>query len=108
MKYSWPGNIRELRNVIERAMIISSGTLKISLPESMPEISKCKEAEPFAMKELERSHILKILENTRWRISGKNGAAEILGMKRTTLNSKMKALNIRRPTFNSSYASSLS
>jgi formate hydrogenlyase transcriptional activator len=87
--YAWPGNIRELRNVIEHAMIISNKTLNVQLPASIPD-----DVEGVNLKEMERRHICSVLEKTGWRIAGKHGAAEILGLKRTTLMYKMKALGI--------------
>jgi transcriptional regulator with GAF, ATPase, and Fis domain len=93
MNYSWPGNVRELRNVIEHAMILSSGKiLNVEPPAYMP----MEQSGSSALQDIEYKHIVEVLERTNWRISGKNGAAEILGMKRTTLQSKMKALSIKR------------
>jgi formate hydrogenlyase transcriptional activator len=93
-QHSWPGNVRELRNVIEHAMILSSGrTLTIPLPKMGPPGGP----EPRNLKDLERRHILDVLEKTGWRLTGKGGASEILGMKRTTLQSRMKKLEIKRP-----------
>jgi transcriptional regulator with GAF, ATPase, and Fis domain len=94
-RYPWPGNARELRNVVEHAMITSrGGTLHIRLPHpASDEISTNANLE-----DVERSHILGVLEKTGWRVAGKGGAAEILGMKRTTLLSKMKKLGIKHPT----------
>jgi formate hydrogenlyase transcriptional activator len=94
MNYSWPGNIRELKNVIEHAMIMSSSsTLEIA-----PPIRKANELSgSYSLTDIERRHILEVLSSSGWRISGKNGAAEILGMKRTTLQSKIRALGIKRP-----------
>jgi DNA-binding NtrC family response regulator len=92
-QYSWPGNIRELKNTIERAVILCEGPhLTINEIESQPS--------PIADEKLEdvtRNHILRILKKTKWRAGGKNGAAEILGLKRTTLLTKMKKLNIKPP-----------
>jgi len=92
MNNSWPGNIRELKNVIEHAMIVSRKTLEI-LPSSL---ALRDEAESPVLEDIERRHILNILEKTNWRIAGKNGAAEILGIKRTTLYAMMKTLGISR------------
>ncbi|GJM14918.1 MAG: hypothetical protein DHS20C13_02450 [Thermodesulfobacteriota bacterium] len=94
INYPWPGNVRQLRNVIERAMIISSGPdLQIELPgiRSDNVISEIKE-----MQEVEKDHISYILNMTNWRIRGKSGAAEILGLKPTTLESRIKKLGIKR------------
>lgn len=94
IRHGWPGNIRELRNVIEHAMILSPGkTLDISLPET----SAQAQSGAASLKDMERRHILETLERTNWRISGRNGASELLGMKRTTLQSRIKVLGITRP-----------
>ncbi|RLB80911.1 MAG: Fis family transcriptional regulator [Deltaproteobacteria bacterium] len=93
-RYHWPGNVRELRNVIERAMITSKGrTLSVELPVTF----SGGIPSDLTLEESERRHILNVLENTGWRIRGRNGAAEILGLKPTTLYSKMKKLGIHRP-----------
>jgi formate hydrogenlyase transcriptional activator len=88
--YSWPGNIRELRNVIEQGVIISDGTLNVHLPRDSvdqgPSITTLQEAE--------HQHIIHVLERTGWRIKGRGGAAEILGLKPSTLYTKMKKLGI--------------
>jgi transcriptional regulator with GAF, ATPase, and Fis domain len=91
--YQWPGNIRELRNVIERAMILSNGP---SLFVDVPDISAVISTPLQTIAEIERNHIISVLDRTRWRVRGTNGAAEILGLKPTTLDSKMKKLLIRR------------
>ena len=92
-RHPWPGNVRELRNVIEHAMIVSRGTLTVNLPK--PGSSERPEARN--LEDMERSHILGVLEKTGWRVTGSGGAAEVLGLKRTTLQSKMKKLGIKRP-----------
>ncbi len=95
--YSWPGNVRELRNIIEYSMIISSGNmLNVSLPQKplVQNLETCR----FDLKSIEYDHILKVLNLCEWRVSGPKGAAEVLGVKRTTLQSKMKKLGIKRPT----------
>jgi len=93
-EYPWPGNIRELRNVIEHAVILSPGdVLDVRVP-------KTKNAEPsriLTRKEMEAQHILEVLERTGWRVKGPNGAAEKLGMKPTTLYSMMNRLGVSRP-----------
>ena len=92
--YSWPGNVRELRNQIERAMITSTGrSLKIELPT----IESGPQSPPLTLEEVERKHIYDVLERVHWRIRGKQGAAEILGVIPTTLHSRMKKLGISRP-----------
>jgi transcriptional regulator with GAF, ATPase, and Fis domain len=91
--YPWPGNVRELRNVIERAMILSRGsTLQIKLvhPALRPQTANT----PDTLEEAERYHILRALERCSWRIRGSNAAAELLGMKPTTLESRIKKLGL--------------
>jgi PAS domain S-box-containing protein len=93
--YSWPGNVRELRNVIEHAMIVSSGT---TLEVRRPALDVAERSEEARnLQEVERRHIFRALNETGWRVAGKNGAAEILGLKPTTLESRMKKLGIHRP-----------
>ncbi len=95
-RYHWPGNVRELRNVIERAMIVCTGpVLRIELPHSKPDGSQCS-ADATTLEDVERQHILSVVESTGWRIRGQGGAAEILGLKPTTLDSKMLKLGIKR------------
>ncbi|CCH53660.1 two component, sigma54 specific, transcriptional regulator, Fis family [Fibrisoma limi BUZ 3] len=102
MDYHWPGNIRELENVVERSLIISSGR-KLELGDwAGNALLRRKNVTPqktglITMEEAERNHILAVLEHTRWKVSGKNGAAEILGLIPTTLDSRMKKLGIQRP-----------
>ena len=91
----WRGNIRELRNVIEQSMIITNGpTLKVQIPKSQPQI----EHQSALLKDVERNHIHNILKKTGWRVRGIAGAAELLGLKPTTLEARMKKLGILRPT----------
>ena len=90
----WRGNIRELRNVIEQSMIVTNGsTLEVQLRG----IQAQNRDETILLKDVERNHILKILKQTGWRVRGKQGAAELLGLKPTTLESRMKKLQIVRP-----------
>ena len=97
MDYPWAGNVRELENVIERALIISKGN-KLNLGESLPKtFGVSKKQKITTMEENERAHILKALEFTTWRVSGEKGAAKLLGMNRTTLEARMKKLGIERP-----------
>jgi transcriptional regulator with GAF, ATPase, and Fis domain len=92
--YSWPGNVRELRNLIEHAMILSKGkTLDVQVPKH----ASSETDTASNLKDMERMHIAAVLKKTHWRVSGKRGAAEILGLKGSTLRSKMKKLGIRRP-----------
>jgi formate hydrogenlyase transcriptional activator len=116
--YSWPGNIRELENFIERAVLLSPGKeLRVpvselksgpiaagtsddsavsvassSLTPSVPVTSSIS-----TLEDAERQHILRALRQTEWRIAGPKGAAVVLGMKRTTLQARMRKLGIRRP-----------
>ena len=96
-RYSWPGNVRELKNVVERAMILSKGP---SLHIEIPGISKSRKPRSMmTLEEVEKRHITNVLETSGWRVRGKNGAAEILGLKPTTLDSRIKKLGIpRRPS----------
>jgi transcriptional regulator with GAF, ATPase, and Fis domain len=92
-QYAWPGNIRELRNVIERAVIMSrDNVLRMTLPEGndTPQLG-------ITLEEVERRHISHVLEHTGWRVKGRGGAAELLGLKPTTLQSRMRKLGIERP-----------
>ncbi len=97
MNYHWPGNVRELENVIERAVIISKGT-KLNLGDSLPKAMGVPKSEKITtLAESQRDQIFKALDATNWRVSGDKGAAKLLGMKRTTLEARMKKLNIQRP-----------
>jgi formate hydrogenlyase transcriptional activator len=93
-RYSWPGNVRELRNVIEHGMIVSTGN---TLALRLPRVDSLAEAKGSDLDSIERAHVLKILAGSGWRVGGGGGAAEILGLKRTTLLSLMKRLGIKRP-----------
>jgi formate hydrogenlyase transcriptional activator len=92
--YSWPGNVRELRNVIERALI-NSNSPQLHIPIHLNPRSESPDRKD--LREIERKHILSVLEKANWRIMGKGGAAEILDLKRTTLQAKMKKLGLTRP-----------
>jgi transcriptional regulator with GAF, ATPase, and Fis domain len=97
--YPWPGNVRELENVIERAVILSQGP-DLDLGDWLPKPASTNdpgEGVVPTMEELERRHVLQVLERTGWRVSGEKGAAKLLGLKPTTLESRMKKLNIARP-----------
>jgi formate hydrogenlyase transcriptional activator len=97
-RYHWPGNIRELENLIERAVILSPGT-ELSVPLTELKSAVPTQSHPLATLEgAERDHILRALQDTKWVIGGASGTAVRLGMKRTTLISKMKKLGISRPT----------
>jgi formate hydrogenlyase transcriptional activator len=96
LRYSWPGNIRELQNLIERAVILSSGeVLQVPVAE-IDEASKKRGAQQ-TLEDAERAHILATLKKTRWIVSGPRGAATRLGVKRSTLQFRMKKLGIDRP-----------
>ncbi len=116
--YSWPGNIRELENFIERAVLLSPGKeLRVPVSELKPgpgtgstadetpsinSITSASSAAPpgtavSTLEDAERQHILRALRQTEWRIAGPRGAAVLLGMKRTTLQARMRKLGIRRP-----------
>ena len=91
--YGWPGNVRELRNVIERAMIMTIGpVLRIEIPKSI----EAKNGRPGTLEEIESRHIIDVLNSTGRRVSGKGGAAELLGLNPKTLESRMKKLGIQR------------
>ena len=98
--YSWPGNIRELQNLIERAVILSNdGVLPNTLPVAETENISVSSA-PSTLKEIERDLILRTLEEHRWMVGGVDGAAAKLGLKRTTLIAKMQKYGISRPAVN--------
>ncbi len=92
-RYHWPGNVRELENVLERAVINSSGP-KLRLVDELRKPLKDSAASPKTLEAIEREHILRVLEQTRWKVSGKDSAAEILGLNRSTLRARMRKLNI--------------
>ena len=91
--YNWPGNVRELENVLERAVINSSGP-KLRLVDELNIRRKDLSTAQKTLEELERDHITQTLEQTQWQVSGKNGAAEILGLNRSTLRARMRKLGI--------------
>jgi len=90
-RYTWPGNIRELRNTVERAMILASGPRLFISP---PSVSSNDAAASLLLSDTEREHLRSVLEMTGWRVRGKDGAAEILGIKPTTLDSMIVRLGI--------------
>ena len=94
--YPWPGNVRELENVIERAMVLSEGAeldVRGSLNTSA---GSGREMSVRTLDDMQRGHIVMVLEQTGWRVSGERGAAELLGMKPTTLEARMKKFGIKR------------
>ena len=95
-RYSWPGNVRELEHVIERAVILSEGSELEPIDWLTPSANKGASGKPLTLEEMERQHILDILDQTNWRVSGDKGAAAILGLKPTTLEARMKKLGIER------------
>ena len=97
VRYPWPGNIRELQNIIERAVILSSGTVLHVPPEELKTSAKAQGKTPQTMEEAERRHILQALEETQWVVGGPHGAAARLGLKRSTLQFRMQKLRIVRP-----------
>jgi len=121
VNYSWPGNVRELENLIERAVLLSPGKelqvpiseLKAARTDSLrpafpatsgalatpraPASSALNEGSLGTLEETQRQHILRVLRQTQWRISGPRGAAKLLGIKRTTLQARMRKLAIKRP-----------
>ena len=100
-RYHWPGNVRELANLIERAVILSRGpALHVPLPEDRLS-GDAPAASPVTLEAAERDHILRTLRDTNWVIAGPSGAASRLGMKRTTLQSRMNKLGVFRPDRNS-------
>ena len=94
--YHWPGNIRELENVLERAVINSSGP-KLHLVDELKKPLKDLAAAKKTLDEIELDYIIQVLEQTNWKVSGKNGAAEILGLDRSTLRARMRKLGIVKP-----------
>jgi PAS domain S-box-containing protein len=107
--YDWPGNVRELKNVIERAVILSPGQvlrLDLSMPGARPETPTVESSEPPGtdiltdkeMREFQKGNIVKALEQAEWKVSGKGGAAELLGVRPTTLADRIRTYGIKRPT----------
>jgi formate hydrogenlyase transcriptional activator len=97
VRYQWPGNIRELQNLIERAMILSAGPiLKVPLGDLQSQPAALGVGKIETLEEAERRHILDALDAAGWVISGPAGAAAALGLKRSTLQARMEKLGIRR------------
>jgi len=100
VRHSWPGNIRELQNLVEHSVILSSGpTLRVPLTvlQSSPAAAGQIGAKRGTLEEAEREHILAALKDTKWVVSGARGAAARLGMNRSTLQFRMRKLGIVRP-----------
>jgi DNA-binding NtrC family response regulator len=91
--YSWPGNVRELRNVIERHLITNPGPV---FEVELPDAAHAAAADGGTLEAVEEKYIRQVLDRTGWRVRGQQGAAEILGLKSTTLESRMKKLGITR------------
>jgi PAS domain S-box-containing protein len=96
-RYHWPGNIRELEHVVERAVILSEGSQLEPIEWLTAGASPSILDRVLTIEELEREHIRTVLEQTNWRVSGEKGAASLLGLKPTTLEARMKKLGIARP-----------
>jgi chemotaxis protein methyltransferase CheR len=94
--YQWPGNVRELENVLERAVINSSGP-KLHLVDELKNPHKDLATTQKTLEAVERDHIVRVLQQTNWKVSGQNGAAEILGLNRSTLRARIRKLGIREP-----------
>jgi formate hydrogenlyase transcriptional activator len=98
LRYPWPGNIRELQNLIERAVIVSPGpVLQVPLTDLKPPATGARPQNHETLEEAERKHILAVLTETKWVLGGAHGAAIRLGMKRSTLQFRMHKLGISRP-----------
>lgn len=93
-RYPWPGNIRELRNVVERAMI---NAVDRRLPVALPRPLATPEIRSDRLIDVEKEHVRRVLESTGWRIRGSNGAADRLGLRPTTLETRMAKLGLIRP-----------
>jgi chemotaxis protein methyltransferase CheR len=95
-EYQWPGNVRELENVLERAVINSTGP-KLRLVDELKKSFKNLPSSPKTLEAYEQEYILRVLELSNWKVSGKNSASEILGLDRSTLRARMAKLNIEKP-----------
>ena len=94
----WPGNVRELENVLERAVITSQGpTLRLMEPLAAESIDLSSATSSSLLADVERTHILRVLRATAWRIEGSGGASALLGLKPSTLRSRLRKLGLRRP-----------
>ena len=98
VEYEWPGNIRELENVVERAMILSPGpTLTLEGALAKRAHGRRPDGASRNLEDVDRAHIIGVLEDCDWRIKGAGGAADCLGLKPSTLRFRMKKLGIQRP-----------
>jgi formate hydrogenlyase transcriptional activator len=98
VRYTWPGNVRELQNFIERAVILSPhSVLRAPTFELDASVPMARSESMTGLQEVERDHIIRALEASNWVVGGRNGAAERLGMKRTSLVYRMQKLRVRRP-----------
>jgi transcriptional regulator with GAF, ATPase, and Fis domain len=95
-RYDWPGNIRELQNVIERACVLAKGQV-VEVPDPALGARHRRSWQPATLEQAEQAHIGRTLERTGWRIEGAGGAAELLGLRPSTLRSRIRKLGIRRP-----------
>jgi transcriptional regulator with GAF, ATPase, and Fis domain len=93
-RYSWPGNIRELRNVVEYAMIVATGPRLAIAP---PTAKASSQQRSLRLADVEATHIRAVLDSTNWRVRGAGGAADLLGVKPTTLEGRMAKLGVKRP-----------
>ena len=109
VRHDWPGNVRELKNVIERAVILSTGQvlrLDLSMPGVAPDAVDQAPGETHPeevltekdMRELQKANIIRALNQANWKVSGKGGAAELLGVKPTTLADRIRTYKIKRPS----------
>jgi PAS domain S-box-containing protein len=94
-RYAWPGNVRELRNVIERAVIVAKGP---RLVVDLPRDADTEKSDRVTLRDVQAEHIREVMKSVGWRVRGPGGAAELLGMKPTTLDSRMAKLGVHRPS----------
>ncbi len=104
VSHEWYGNVRELENVVERAMILAPGPV-LELGGMLPVLggkggsaTAVQAPSGESLQDVERAHVLAVLDECHWKVRGEGGAAERLGLNRSTLQSRMKKLGIRRPT----------
>jgi formate hydrogenlyase transcriptional activator len=95
--HDWPGNVRELENVLQRAIILARGNTLAAVDAGVSPIESMTAPESATLTEIERRHIVRVLSGARWRIEGSGGAAQVLGLKPSTLRSRMMKLGIARP-----------